>query len=50
MSEQLRQAALDFHEFPIPGKIAVTPTKSLETQHDLALAYSPGVCRALFRN
>jgi len=43
MSEQLRQAALDFHEFPIPGKIAVTPTKSLETQHDLALAYSPGV-------
>ena len=43
MSEQLRQAALDFHEFPVPGKIAVTPTKSLETQHDLALAYSPGV-------
>ena len=43
MSEQLRQAALDFHEFPIPGKIAVTPTKSLETQHDLALAYTPGV-------
>ena len=42
MSEQLRQAALDFHEFPIPGKIAVTPTKSLETQHDLALAYTPG--------
>ena len=30
MSEQLRQAALDFHEFPIPGKIEVTPTKSLQ--------------------
>ena len=43
MSEQLRQAALDFHEFPIPGKIEVTPTKSLATQRDLALAYSPGV-------
>ncbi|OOS00620.1 malic enzyme [Haemophilus paracuniculus] len=39
----LRQAALDFHEFPVPGKIAVTPTKALATQHDLALAYSPGV-------
>ena len=44
MSEQLRQAALDFHEFPIPGKNCRYPqTKSLETQHDLALAYSPGV-------
>lgn len=39
----LKQEALDFHEFPVPGKIAVTPTKSLATQHDLALAYSPGV-------
>ena len=43
MDEQLRQAALDFHEFPVPGKIEVTPTKSLATQRDLALAYSPGV-------
>ncbi|TCJ96254.1 malate dehydrogenase (oxaloacetate-decarboxylating)(NADP+) [Volucribacter psittacicida] len=43
MDEQLRQAALDFHEFPKPGKIEVTPTKSLATQRDLALAYSPGV-------
>ena len=31
MSEQLRQAALDFHEFPIPGKIAVTPNKVVFT-------------------
>ena len=43
MDEQLKKAALDFHEFPIPGKIEVTPTKSLATQRDLALAYSPGV-------
>ncbi|QGM80850.1 NADP-dependent malic enzyme [Otariodibacter oris] len=43
MDEQLRQAALDFHEFPVPGKIEVAPTKSLATQRDLALAYSPGV-------
>ncbi|HDR0634820.1 NADP-dependent malic enzyme [Pasteurella multocida] len=43
MDAQLRQAALDFHEFPTPGKIQVTPTKSLATQRDLALAYSPGV-------
>src|SRR5574344_2225503 len=39
----LRQAALEYHEFPKPGKIAVTPTKQLVNQHDLALAYSPGV-------
>ncbi|WP_336368831.1 NADP-dependent malic enzyme [Avibacterium paragallinarum] len=43
MDAQLRQAALDFHEFPKPRKIEVTPTKSLATQRDLALAYSPGV-------
>lgn len=43
MDFQLRQAALDFHEFPKPGKIEVTPSKSLATQRDLALAYSPGV-------
>ena len=43
MDEQLKKAALDFHEFPIPGKIEVTPTKSLATQRDLSLAYSPGV-------
>lgn len=43
MDDKLRQAALDFHEFPKPGKIEVIPTKSLATQRDLALAYSPGV-------
>ncbi len=41
-----RQAALDYHEFPIPGKMSVTPTKPLVTQRDLAVAYSPGVAVA----
>ncbi len=39
----LRQAALDYHEKPTPGKIAIAATKQLVNQHDLALAYSPGV-------
>ncbi len=43
LRKQLRQAALEYHEFPTPGKISVTPTKQLTNQHDLALAYSPGV-------
>ncbi len=40
---QLRRAALEYHEFPTPGKISVTATKQLVNQHDLALAYTPGV-------
>jgi malate dehydrogenase (oxaloacetate-decarboxylating)(NADP+) len=40
---QLRHAALEYHEFPTPGKIAISATKQLVNQHDLALAYSPGV-------
>jgi malate dehydrogenase (oxaloacetate-decarboxylating)(NADP+) len=43
---ELRQAALEYHEFPTPGKIAVAATKSLMNQRDLALAYSPGVAAA----
>ncbi|MGB4344062.1 MAG: NADP-dependent malic enzyme [Moraxellaceae bacterium] len=43
MDEALRKAALDYHEFPEPGKISVTPTKAMVNQRDLALAYSPGV-------
>ncbi|ABM35290.1 NADP-dependent malic enzyme [Paracidovorax citrulli] len=39
----LRQAALEYHEFPKPGKIAIAATKQMVNQHDLALAYSPGV-------
>ncbi len=47
MSEdRLREAALRFHEEPIPGKLSITPTKPLNTQRDLALAYSPGVAEA----
>ncbi len=42
----LRQAALEYHEFPRPGKIAVSPTKQLTNQRDLALAYTPGVASA----
>ena len=41
-----KQAALDYHEFPTPGKLSVTPTKQLSNQNDLALAYSPGVAAA----
>jgi len=41
MSE--RQEALDYHEFPNPGKVSTTPTKACETARDLSLAYSPGV-------
>ncbi len=39
----LRRAALEYHEFPTPGKIAIAATKQLINQHDLGLAYSPGV-------
>ena len=39
----MRRAALEYHEFPTPGKIAIAATKQLVNQHDLALAYSPGV-------
>ncbi len=42
----LRRAALDYHEKPTPGKIAIAPTKQLVNQRDLALAYSPGVAAA----
>ncbi len=39
----LEQATLEYHEFPVPGKIEVVPTKSLATQHELSMAYTPGV-------
>ena len=44
--EDLRQAALVYHELPTPGKLSVTPTKQITNQRDLALAYSPGVAAA----
>ncbi len=49
MSDEQRnkdQDALDYHQFPIPGKLQISATKALATQHDLSLAYSPGVASA----
>ncbi|MFM2185897.1 MAG: NADP-dependent malic enzyme [Burkholderiaceae bacterium] len=45
-SAELRRAALKYHEFPTPGKVAIHATKQLVNQRDLALAYSPGVAAA----
>src|SRR5690606_6131940 len=53
MAADLRDAALAYHRNPVPGKIAITPTKPLGTQRDLSLAYSPGVaaaCAAIVSN
>jgi malate dehydrogenase (oxaloacetate-decarboxylating)(NADP+) len=53
MLDDLKKNALDYHRFPVPGKIEVAATKSLITQRDLALAYSPGVaaaCEAIVEN
>src|SRR6195952_1561944 len=46
MDEDFRKAALDYHRLPRPGKLAIEPTKTMATQRDLALAYSPGVAAA----
>lgn len=43
MKDSMREAALEYHRHPRPGKISIVPTKSMTTQYDLALAYSPGV-------
>jgi len=53
MSDELREAALNYHQYPKPGKLGIHPTKPLANQHDLALAYSPGVaipCEEIARN
>ncbi|MDA0225654.1 MAG: NADP-dependent malic enzyme [Proteobacteria bacterium] len=53
MDEQLKISALEYHRASPPGKIAVTPTKGLTNQRDLALAYSPGVaavCEEILRD
>ena len=46
MQADFTKAALDYHEFPVPGKLSITATKPLSNQNDLALAYSPGVAVA----
>ena len=51
--EQLRRAALEYHERPTPGKVAIAPTKQLVNQYELSLAYSPGVaapCEEIVRD
>jgi len=53
MPDDLKHAALDYHRYPVPGKIEITPTKPLATQRDLALAYTPGVaavCEEIVQN
>ena len=46
MADKLDQEALDYHRYPTPGKVAMVATKPLANQHDLSLAYSPGVAVA----
>ena len=46
MADDLKEAALYYHRFPRPGKLAIEATKPLATQRDLSLAYSPGVAAA----
>lgn len=46
MQDDFKTQSLNYHRLPIPGKLEVVPTKALATQHDLALAYSPGVAFA----
>ena len=50
MDPILKQQALDYHEFPTPGKISIQPTKQLSNQRDLALAYSPGWRQPVWRS
>ena len=46
MADDFHESALEYHRLPVPGKIAITATKPLANQRDLALAYSPGVAEA----
>jgi malate dehydrogenase (oxaloacetate-decarboxylating)(NADP+) len=46
MTSDLASSALAYHRWPRPGKLEIQATKPLGTQHDLALAYSPGVAAA----
>ena len=46
MAEDLDEMALEYHRYPTPGKLKITPTKKMANQRDLALAYSPGVAAA----
>ena len=46
MADDVRESALEYHRKPKPGKLGIHATKPLETQRDLALAYTPGVAAA----
>ncbi len=53
MTTDFKKAALDYHEFPVPGKLEIKLTKACDTQRDLSLAYTPGVAepvRAIAEN
>lgn len=53
MAEDIKQAALDYHEYPVPGKLSSTITKPTATSRDLSMAYSPGVaepCRVIAKD
>lgn len=53
MITDFKKAALDYHEFPVPGKLEIKLTKACDTQRDLSLAYTPGVAepvRAIAEN
>jgi len=46
MTDEFREASLDYHRYPKPGKMEIVATKKMVNQRDLALAYSPGVAAA----
>ena len=46
---EINAAALEYHEKPVPGKLAIKVTKPAETQRDLSLAYTPGVAEPVRR-
>ena len=53
MLDDLKKSALEYHRWPVPGKLEISATKPLATQRDLALAYTPGVaavCEAIVEN
>ncbi len=43
MTDQFKKASLEYHQFPVPGKYNIVPSKDMATQRDLSMAYSPGV-------
>jgi len=51
MTDNLREAALDYHRYPTPGKISVTPTKAMSTRKNCVTAHAIGTiaCRATCR-